>query len=106
MQNKISQQRVESIMESLAGIQPVAAPDFFYTRLKGKMQPQEEPKTFFLLRPAFITAVLSIFLMVNIFSLLTMNKSPKQPISLQNDKSATIESFARAYDLNAESVYE
>ena len=93
-------------MESLGGIQPAAAPDFFYTRLKGKMQPVAEEKTFFMLRPAFITAALSIFLIVNVFSLLNMNKEPKQHFSLQNDKPATIESFAKAYDLNTESVYE
>jgi hypothetical protein len=106
MQNKFSQNKVESIMESLGGIQPAAAPDFFYTRLKGKMQLMEEKKTFFLLRPAFITAALSLFFIVNVFSLLNMNKEPKQHFSLQNSKPATIESFAKAYDLNAESVYE
>jgi formate-dependent nitrite reductase membrane component NrfD len=106
MQNKFSKERIESIMTSLSGIQSAAAPDFFYTRLKGKMQPAEEKKTIFILRPAFITAALSFFLIVNVFSLLTINKTSKQPISLQYDKPATIESFAKAYDLNAESVYE
>ena len=61
MQHKFSQERVERIMKSLGGIQPAAAPDFFYTRLKGKMQPQAEKKIFFMLRPAFITAALSVF---------------------------------------------
>ena len=106
MQNNFSQERVERIMKSLGGIQPAAAPDFFYTRLKGKMQPETGKKTFFMLRPAFITAALSLFLIVNIFSLLTINKAPKQSVSLQNNKPPTIESFAKAYDLNAESVYE
>jgi hypothetical protein len=93
-------------MESLGGIQPAVAPDFFYTRLKGKMQPVAAQKTIFILRPAFITAALSLFLIVNVFSLLTINKTSKQHISLQNDKPATIESFVKAYDLNADSVYE
>ena len=93
-------------MESLRGIQPAAAPGFFYARLKGKMQPAEEKKTFFMLRPAFITTALSLFLIVNVFSLLNINKEQKQHFSLQNKKPATIESFAKAYDLNTESVYE
>ena len=94
-------------MESFGGIQPAVAPDFFYTRLRGKMQPVEKKRTFFMLRPAFITAALSLFLIVNVFSLLTINKTPKQHFSVQEGKSATIESFARAYDLNASgSVYE
>jgi hypothetical protein len=106
MKNKYSQEKVQSIMESLGGLQPAAAPDFFYTRLKAKMQPEEEMKTFFILRPVFITAMLSVFLIVNIFSLAIIKKEQKQPVSMQNDNPATIESFAKAYDLNAESVYE
>lgn len=106
MQNKFSKERVESIMESLEGMQPAVAPDFFYTRLKGKLQPVEEKRRFFMLRPVFITTALSLFLIVNIFSLLNMNKESKQHFSSQNSKPANIESFAKAYDLNAESVYE
>ena len=106
MQNKFSEQRVQSIMESLGGLQPAAAPDFFYTRLKGKMQPAAEKKTFFILRPAFITAVLSIFLIVNIFSLISIRKAPAEPVSTQSNKPATIETFAAAYNMNTGSVYE
>jgi hypothetical protein len=106
MQNKFSEDKVLSIMESLGGIQPAAAPDYFYTRLKGKMQPVAEKKTFFMLRPAFITTALSLFLIVNVFSLLNINKKSKQHFSGKSNKPATIESFAKAYDLNAESVYE
>ena len=106
MQNKFSQERVESIMESLGGMQPAVAPDFFYTRLKGNMQPQEK-KIFFMLRPAFITVALSLFLIVNVFSLFSINKTATQHFSVQNNKPATIEFFAKAYNLNgSESVYE
>lgn len=111
MQNKFSQERVESIMESLGGLQPAVAPDFFYTRLKGKIQP-EEKKIFFKLRPVFITTALAVLLMVNVFSLLMMNNAPTQdPAARQNTPAAaatpaTIESFAKAYDMNNGSVYE
>ena len=107
MQNNFSEERIESIIESLDGLQHAVAPDFFYTRLKGKMQPAAEKKTIYILRPAFITAALSLFFIVNVFSLLTINKTTKQHISEQITKPATIESFAKAYDLNtSESVYE
>lgn len=106
MQNKFSQERVQSIMESLGGLQPAAAPDFFYTRLKGKMQPAAEKKPFFILRPAFITGVLAVFLIVNVFSLVTIRRAPERPASLQSNKPATIESFASAYNMNTGSVYE
>jgi hypothetical protein len=106
MKNKYSQERVQSIMNSLDSIQPAMCPDFFYTRLKATMQPEEKQKTFLMLRPAFIASALSLFLAVNIFSLFIFNKEANQYNSLQNDKPATIESFAKAYDLNTEYVYE
>lgn len=109
MQNKYSEEKVLSIMESLGGIQPAVAPDFFYTRLKGKMQPAAEKNTFFMLRPAFITATLGVLLIVNVISLLQTGKAPKQDSNAAyqtNSKPATIESFAAAYNMNTGSVYE
>ena len=90
-------------MESLNGLQKAVAPDFFYTRLTGRMQKETEPvrKPFFLLRPAFITAALSLVFIINIFSLTQLNKQ-----KTQINKQATIESFATAYNMNSESVYE
>jgi hypothetical protein len=109
MQNKFSQDKVLSIMESLGGIQPAVAPDFFYTRLKGKMQPATEKKTFFMLRPVFITTTLALLLIVNIVSLLQTDKALKQNFNSNaayNNRPATIESFANAYNMNSGSVYE
>jgi hypothetical protein len=106
MQNKFTKERINSIMESLGGMQPAVAPDFFYTRLKGKMQPESEKKTFLLLRPAFITATLGVLLIVNVISLLQTGKAPKQDSTVVYSKPATIESFATAYDMNTGSVYE
>jgi hypothetical protein len=106
MQNKLSQERIESIMTSLGGIQPAVAPDFFYTRLKGKMQPAEEKRTFFMLRPAFITATLAVLFIVNVISLLQTAKAPKQDSPVVYSKPATIESFAAAYNMNTGTVYE
>ncbi len=109
MQHKFSQERIESIMTSLGGIQPAVAPDFFYTRLKGKMQPAAEKKTFLLLRPAFITATLAVLLIVNVISLLQTDKAAKPDSTAVyniNSKPATIESFAAAYNMNNTSVYE
>jgi hypothetical protein len=93
-------------MESLGGIQPAVAPDFFYTRLKGKMQPVTEKKTIFILRPAFITATLAVLFIVNVISLLQTDKAPKQDSPVVYSKPATIESFASAYNMNTATVYE
>ena len=97
MENK----RTEEILESLGSLQKAAAPDYFYTRLVAKME-NEMPvkrKTFLLLRPAFITAVLSIVLVINVASLLLLNDKPKK-------EKATIEAFAEAYNFNSPSSYE
>ena len=90
-------------MESLQGLQKVTAPEFFYTRLVGRMQNEMEPerKAFFRFRPVFVTAALSIVLIVNIVSLTRLNKQP-----MQTNKGATIESFAEAYNMNTTTVYE
>ncbi len=107
MQSKFSKARIECIMESLGGLQPAVAPDFFYTRLKGKMQPTEVKKKIFMLRPAFITAALAVLFIANVISLLQAdNKIPKQDAMDISGKPATIESFASAYNINTESVYE
>jgi hypothetical protein len=107
MENKLSNEKVDRIMGSLDSIQKAAAPDFFYTRLAGKMQHEEEltHKTYLILRPAFITAVLSVLLIVNVFSLFTMDKGVK-PNTTVSSEPASIESFAKAYDMNTGSVYE
>ncbi len=103
-----SNKKVEKIMESLAGLHKAGAPDFFYTRLLARMQKETGPdkRSFFLLRPAFITAALSIVFIINIFSLTQLNKQTTTKATVHTNKSATIESFAKAYDMNTESVYE
>ena len=104
MENRLSNERIEQIMGSLDSIQKAAAPDFFYTRLTGKMQQEQEHRTIFVLRPAFITAVLTVLLIVNVLSLFTMDKVKQGAAT--GPGGAGIESFAKAYDMNPGSVYE
>ena len=100
--------RANRILNSLDDLQKATAPDFFYARLTGRMQEEMEPekRTFFLLRPAFITAALLLVLIINVVSLSLLNKQPEQKTSLPSNKAPTIESFAKAYGMNTESVYE
>lgn len=95
--------RTERIMSSLDGLHKAAVPDFFYTRLTGRMQNEtrQVEKPFFMLRPAFITAALSLVFIINIFSLMQLNKKTTK----QTNGPASIESFATAYNMNTESVY-
>lgn len=109
MENNNSDQRTERILSSLDELQRSAAPDFFYTRLTGRMQQEEQPvkEKIFLLRPAFITAALSLVLVVNIFSLMKLGGQPAKNENIHANKPATIESFTEAYGMNNTlSVYE
>ena len=98
----------EKILNSLTNLQKAAAPDFFYTRLIGRMQQEIAPKRkpVFLLQPAFVTAALTLVLIVNVFSILKFSKAPVQKATVQSAKPAALESFADAYNLNSASVYE
>ena len=99
--------REEAILNSINGIQPANVPPYFYTRLLGRMQNElgEKREPFFLLRPAFLTASLSVVLAVNIIFLFQfMGQEASQ--SGRSNKAATIESFADAYNFNTSSVYE
>ncbi len=99
--------RADRILKSLDGLQKAGAPDFFYTRLSGKMQQLEpEPRRSFLLRPVFVTAVLSVVLVLNVILLTQMNDQSGSKATVQPTSPATIESFAKAYDMNTESLYE
>jgi len=90
-------------MNSLNGLKKAEAPEFFYTRLSGRMQNETEPvrKTSFLLRPALVTAVLSVVLVLNVISLIKTNEQP-----VNSNKPAGIEAFAEAYNMDGSSVYE
>ena len=106
MKNKF-QQREEKILSSFEGIQPAEVPPYFYTRLAARMQNELEEKKspFILLRPAFLTASLSVILVVNI-AFLFQFKGLHKPSLNQTTNTATIESFADAYNLNETAVYE
>ena len=92
--------RTEKILDSLDGLQHTTAPDYFYTRLKGRMQNEldKKRKGFVLLRPVVVTSLLSVILLINISSFFLLNKK-------ESKQSPSIEAFAEAYDLNSTSSY-
>lgn len=101
----------QRILNSLDGLKKAAAPDFFYTRLIGRMQnEQPEYTTRWQLRPVILTISLSVVLLVNIMVLTQLNtKAPDKgtaPSVTSASESNTVQSFANAYNLNTESVYE
>ena len=100
--------RAEQVLHSLQGIQKAVAPDFFYTRLMGKMQNSLTPekKPIFLLRPVFIMAMLFVVFILNIVSLTRINRHTPDKAVVTNENSGTLESFAKAYNLETETTYE
>ncbi|MBL0056802.1 MAG: hypothetical protein IPP31_11595 [Chitinophagaceae bacterium] len=107
MENELTSSE-DRILNSLSGIQRAEAPAFFYTRLLGRMQRETESvkRPSLIFRPAFATAVLALFFVVNTCFLLIGNRQQDKRSVQVNEKPATIESFARAYQLESESLYE
>ena len=65
--------RIEELLSSLDGIKRAAAPDFFYTRLRARMEQGLTPKNTsrnWVLRPVYIVSALFLVLALNIFVLL------------------------------------
>jgi hypothetical protein len=105
MENGSLNNRTEEILNSLDGLEHATAPDYFYTRLKGRMEVglDKGKRSFVLLRPAFLMTTLSLILMVNIASLLFLQKGSKTE---EKKSPASIENFADTYNLNSSSLYQ
>lgn len=108
MENNNTAQR---ILNSLDNIEKAGAPDFFYTRLIGRMQQtQPENAIRWQLRPVILTVSLSVVLCLNIMVLIRSNTVPaakgNMPAITSGGTENTVQSFANAYNLNTESVYE
>lgn len=108
MANNDKDSRIDRVMSSIDGLNKAEAPGYFYTRLLGRMQKETEDtrRPFLVLRPAFATAALSIVLILNIVFLTQSNKQAAKDTTVHSGKPATIETFAKAYDLDASSLYE
>jgi len=99
--------RSEKILNSLDGLQKAMAPHFFYTRLIGRMQSeQHEKRSRLTLRPVVLAISLSVVLLLNIVALNKLNGPAEAKPAIPSGEAATIQSFANAYNLNTESVYE
>lgn len=99
-------QKADRILNSLNGLKKAEAPDFFYTRLKGRMQHEFVPESRPFLRPVWLSSALVLLLLVNVFSVLKLNHPDVKLKDQSVEKPASLESFADAYNLNTTSVYE
>jgi hypothetical protein len=96
--NNNKNSKIEEILGSLDGTRRAAAPDFFYTRLKARMEKglEPEPKRPWILRPAFALTVLAGVLLVNAAVIFQKNDTAETVTS----DAETLQSIAAEYSLN------
>jgi hypothetical protein len=95
--------KIEQILKSLDGNQPVSAPDFFYTRLKARMerefQPGKRVKTL-ILRPVYALTILILVLTINAIVILKGEGNTE----INTTDTETAQSLAAEYSLNDNNV--
>lgn len=91
--------KMEEILNSLDGCQRAGAPDFFYTRLKAKMEKGLEQSTAqsWVLRPVYAVAVLLVVLLINAVVIFNNNSSFEEKASVDTE---VFQSIAAEYKLN------
>jgi len=96
--------KIEQVLSSLDGNQQAVAPDFFYTRLKARMEKEQNYSRPRILRPAYVLATLIIVLVINIAVILKGEQATENNNSTDND---TEQSIAAAYNLNdSNAIYD
>ena len=90
--------KIEEILGSLDGSPKAAMPDFFYTRLKARMENEIVPaaKRSWVLRPAFAVAALAVVLVINA-AVILKGDAAKQNTSTDTE---TMQSLAAEYRIN------
>lgn len=84
MSTELNNKKIEDVLESLGGIRRAKAPDFFYTRLKARMDGEMElaggPIGRLLTRPALALSLAVIILVMNIAVIMQLwNQEPALP---------------------------
>jgi hypothetical protein len=96
MENK-GNNRIEEILGSLDGLSRASAPNFFYTRLRARMEKKENsPQRSWVLRPAYSFAALILILLINAAVILKTNTSDENSFS----ETDTTLSIASEYSIN------
>jgi len=104
------EQEIENILNSIEGIARAEAPPFFYTRLQARMQKQEESSLVnrflgLFVQPVFAVATLSLFIVLNLATLNSVLKEKKEMPKSQVSSDASLQSFAKDYDLSVPTLY-
>lgn len=91
--------RIEQILNSWDGARRAEAPDYFYTRLKARMEREagEQPVKSWLLKPAFVIAALTAVIVINAFIFFQDGNSSTITTSPTEE---SIQSIAAEYNLS------
>jgi hypothetical protein len=101
--NKNSTSLIDEHLQSLWGMKEAGTDDFFYTRLKARMERNEHQQGWnFSLKPVWIIGTLVLLLAVNGFMLSQQFKSSKTKSTVS---SSSLQSFAESYDQTISSSY-
>ena len=89
----INDEQFEQDLNIVSNLKEVSAPDFFYTRLKAKMEKEAKLEQFEgPLKPIAVICILTLFLFIN--SLIM----EKESTVVQSSSNQDIEAFAASYD--------
>lgn len=96
----LAQDKQKRILNSIDDIKRSTAPDFFYMRLKSKMEKvlNNEKPAFILLRPSLLAACVIFTIIIN--SVILINWLHTPAIFNQDKTGAAIENFANEYNLS------
>lgn len=90
-------------LQSLAGMQEAQTDDFFYSRLRARMENNTEQQRWnFPLKPVWVIGGLALLLAINGFMLVQQSGSKKQTMA---SGSSSLQSFAESYDQTITSSY-
>ena len=106
MENK-SNNRIDEVLNSLDGVNKAMAPDFFYTRLRARMEkglPQSNSRSW-TLRPVYVISALLLVISVNLFVFLRSQDETTATVADNNESvQQSIAAEYNLYDINT--VYD
>ncbi len=102
--NNQKNRNIEDLLSSLDGSQRASAPDFFYTRLKARMEKglNKDARRSWVLRPVYVLAGFALLLIVNAVVILQKDNENTE----NNMDTVSAQSIAAEYAVNENSIYD
>ena len=101
MKKNIPTPLVDEYLQSLQGINEAQTDPYFYTRLKARMEKENFLEGKLPLQPALLVSILSLFVFINSFFLVTESKRGSDTSS----QNTSLQNFASGYDLSVSTPY-